>query len=83
MSTKVWVLTREINAYEQDGAYFEAVFKTKPSLKTLAEYMQRQSHRVGDDVMAAVAFLEHLRAGGGRRGVENEWFVLEEVEVLG
>ena len=77
---KCWVLTREINEYDQEGAYFEAVFKEKPSIKQLAEHFTGR-YGFPNDVMQAVAFLEHLRDGGGRRGVEHEWYNLEEVEL--
>lgn len=35
MCNTVWVLTREINAYEQDGEYFVKVFPAKPSWEDL------------------------------------------------
>lgn len=79
--SKVWVLTREINQYDQDGEYFVCVFAEKPSTQKLAEVMQKQDHGA-TDVMEAVAFLEHLRAGGGRRKYEDTWFHLKEVELL-
>ena len=31
----VWVLTSEVNDYDQCGEYFEAVFKEKPTLEQL------------------------------------------------
>lgn len=31
----VWVLTSEVNDYDQYGEYFEAVFKDKPTLEQL------------------------------------------------
>lgn len=34
---KIWVLTREINEYDQDGSYFEAVFQDKPTRKQLED----------------------------------------------
>ena len=78
MAMKVWVLTREINEYDQDGAYFETVFVKKPTVKTIAEYLIGKSHT--GDVMAALALCEHIIAGGGRVSTESEWFNLEEVE---
>jgi len=35
---EVWVLTREINKYNQEGEYFEKVFFEKPTSKELSEY---------------------------------------------
>lgn len=77
---KVWVLTREINEYDQDGAYFETVFAEKPTVKAIANYLTGKVHM--GDVMAALALCEHIIAGGGRIGSESEWFNLEEVETL-
>lgn len=31
----VWILTSEVNDYDQYGEYFEAVFKEKPTLEQL------------------------------------------------
>lgn len=78
----VWMLTRAINDYNQDGAYFVAVFDGKPNLKRLAEAMSATGHGIGGvDLYAAIAKLEHILAGGGRQGVEHEWFSLDEVEL--
>ncbi len=64
-TTTVWVLTREINDYNQDGAYFCAVWATKPTADDL--------RAVGaDDCL-------HVLAGGGRKGVENTWYSLTEL----
>lgn len=74
----VWILTSENNDYNQNGAYFRGVFDQKPTLKQLAEFFAAYGHQ-HYDVMQAVAFLEHMIAGGGRRDVEDEWFNLEFV----
>ena len=72
MSKKtVWVLTRSINDYNQDGEYFEAAFAQKPTLERLAKHFGG----------GGVAFLKHVRNGGGRREYENEWYDLSEVEL--
>lgn len=79
----VWVLTREHNEYDQHGEYFVAVFGDKPTLGELADFMAKQ-----EDVphfgkyLEAVAFIEHLLTGGGRRNEESVWFHLRAVEVL-
>lgn len=75
---KVWVLTREINEYDQDGEYFEAVFVKKPTIKQMAEYLQGKVYM--PDVMRALALCEHILQGGGRQDSENVWFNLQEVE---
>lgn len=81
MCAKVWVLTSSYNDYDQHGEYFEAVFAKKPDLKILAEFFKMKGGKSGD-VMEAVAFLEHVRAGGGRRGTEHMWYGLDEVSTL-
>lgn len=79
-ATTVWVLTRECNDYDQHGAYFEAVFSSEPTLLQLADYFKDAGMKMSD-AMSAVAFLEHLRQGGGRRGNEHAWYNLEQVEM--
>ena len=75
---KVWVLTRGINEYDQDGEYFEAVFAEKPTVKKLAETLKGKIHI--SDIMEALVLCEHILSGGGRQGVEEVWFNLKEVE---
>jgi hypothetical protein len=67
---KVWVLTSEINAYDQFGAYFEAVYANKPTHQQLTEAKVPQNR------------LRHVLNGGGRIGVEDQWFILKEVDAL-
>ena len=78
MSKHCWVLTRSINAYDQDGDYFVAVFDKEPTILDLAKVLKMETP--AGDVMSAVALLEHIRQGGGRRDVEDEWFDLQKVE---
>ena len=76
----VWVLTYEINDYDQHGEYFLEVFRDKPSLQQLAEYFGKTGGlSMPSNTMLAVAFLEHLRNGGGRQDTEREWYYLREV----
>lgn len=67
---KVWILTREINEYHQDGEYFVAVFSEKPHHAALTENGVPQNR------------LRHVLNGGGRVGAENEWFFLRSHEVI-
>jgi hypothetical protein len=78
----VWVLTREHNEYDQHGAYFEAVFSSQPTLLQLAEWFSSNGGQSSSNTMGAVAFLEHLRQGGGRRKNEDVWYNLEKVEMI-
>ena len=75
---KVWVLTCRINDYNQEGAYFEAVLEKHPSVIQMAEVLGVSE---GTDIMAALALVEHVRAGGGRRGTEDRWYMLEQVDL--
>lgn len=38
MTTKVWVLTREENQYDQYGVYFEHVWLHEPTAEELLKY---------------------------------------------
>lgn len=63
----MWILTKEINEYYQEGAYFVCAFESKPSVDTLSSILK-------DERLAI-----HLSInGGGRVGVENEWYYLKE-----
>lgn len=77
---KVWVLTQSHNDYNQHGEYFVAVFSSKPDIKKLAEVMQMQNVSASN-IMEAIAFLSHIIEGGGRRGTEDVWYQLEEVDL--
>lgn len=68
--SSVWILTREINQYDQDGEYFVDVFKTKPTANQLIA-SGVDSNRV-----------QHvLTEGGGRIQNDGEWFHLREKQV--
>lgn len=71
---KVWVLTREINEYDQDGAYFVAVFKEKPSREQLAA--------ATDTTPDGETVSNLLQNGGGRIEHEYAWFYLTEEDAL-
>ena len=66
----MWVGTREINQYDQDGEYFVGVFTGKPTFVQLKEMLCLE----GDVTIGK------LTRGGGREGTENEWYYLREVE---
>lgn len=52
--SEVWVLTREVNEYNQEGEYFVAVFPKKPTAQQLIENLVPE-----EDV-------DHVLNGGGR-----------------
>lgn len=72
MFNKVWVLTFEVNDYDQHGEYFLAVFGEKPDSEKLANAMKESDP----------SFLEHVLSGGGRIGDEHQWFYLTEIDLL-
>lgn len=66
---KVWVLTSEVNDYNQCGEYFDGVFSAKPTVKMLAEKC------VGAETAEYL-----IVTGGGRRKSEDSWYYLREVD---
>lgn len=85
MSQKVWVLTREINEYNQEGEYFEAVFMKKPTVEQLVGYFTKSEYGRRfefNDPMTALQFVLHVQNGGGRKATEHEWFNLHPVEAI-
>lgn len=65
----VWVVTSEWNRYDQEGAYFICVFLFRPT----PEELQLSGFSATDAA--------HIATGGGRRGTEDQWYNLEEVEL--
>lgn len=63
----IWVLTREINQYDQDGEYFVSAWNEKPTHQTLKLFGVPENR------------LRHVLNGGGRVGSENEWFFLKKL----
>lgn len=72
-----WILTNEVNEYDQHGEYFCAVWCEKPTIGQLTAYFQTsESEDIHGSVMDALAFVLHVHNGGGRRKVEHEWWNL-------
>ena len=63
----MWVVTREINQYDQEGEYFVAAFNKKPTTEQLGNLVTRNTEEV-------VHYL--LEDGGGRIRKEDEWWNL-------
>ena len=72
----VWILTSEINEYNQEGAYFEAVFKEKPSATKLIDSLDDEE----DAKTLLKVVMNLLENGGGRLNDEHTWYNLEFVE---
>ena len=62
----IWILTREINEYDQAGEYFVDAWNEKPTHQTLTLLGVPQNR------------LRHVLNGGGRVEYEYEWFFLRE-----
>ena len=67
---KVYVLTEEYNQYDQYEEYFLKVFKNQP---TDVELMKLLKINQTDAI--------HILNGGGRIGVEDNWYILTECDI--
>lgn len=67
---KVWILTMELNRYEQYGEYFIKAYKNKPT---------REQLLVAEDSINENN-VDWILAGGGRENIEDIWFKLNEIE---
>lgn len=65
----IWILTREVNKYDQEGSYFVAAFLTKP---TAAELRAVTWAHASDE------YIEHLLSGGGCLVDADEWHWLTQ-----
>lgn len=65
----MWVITREINEYDQDGEYFVSVYESRPSFQDLKALLPDEKD----------ATLDKLTRGGGGQSTENEWYHLGQV----
>lgn len=81
---KVWVVTYEVNTYDQEGEYFQCGFVNKPTyeealdlLHEFGVFNKNYSGYAGDYIEKCVnKFLD----GGGRIGIEHCWYNLREEE---
>ena len=64
--TSVWVLTREINDYSQDGEYLVKMWADKPTSPVLIAWNVPESK------------VFHVLNGGGKLDNEDTWFHLKE-----
>ena len=67
-SNSIWVLTEEVNDYDQYGEYFVGAWNKKPTHQMLSALGVPQNR------------LRHVLNGGGRVGNEDAWFYLKEIE---
>jgi len=79
----MWIITREINEYRQDGEYFFAAYSRQPTLTQLALlFYDKSIDELTDD---EILFITSVKRGGGQDacypdGNGNEWFTLHNVE---
>jgi hypothetical protein len=66
----MYIVTREINDYNQDGEYFVAAYPSLPTFTELKELLPDSR----DDVLGK------LLRGGGRVEYEYTWYNLTEVK---
>ena len=69
--SSVWVVTKEVNAYDQFGDYLIGVFIEKPTVTQLQSLLPE----LRTDAAT------HLERGGGRIKTEDEWYYLTRLEV--
>jgi len=70
-----WVLTYSVNAYDQYGEYFLAVFAEKPTAEKLHELLYNNSVR-GSDLELAI---RRLQVDGYCEAAGDAWYLQEEV----
>lgn len=66
----MWIVTREVNAYDQEGEYFIAAYDHKPTFQELKLLLPHKKDSV----------VGKLTRGGGREDSEYEWYYLFEIE---
>ena len=67
----VWVLTSEVNEYDQFGEYFEHAWPYKPTKEEVEEHVQGKSED----------YINWIYSGGGRtRKYEYKWYHFYEVK---
>ena len=66
----MWVLTREINEYDQDGEYFVSCWNFKPNAQEMSVIFPGITYE----------FWTHISNGGGRKDIEETWYNLREYE---
>jgi len=78
----VWVVTKEVNAYDQFGDYFEGVWANKPTYNQVEKFLISARVIYPEGPTEGKRFhIEHLLAGGGRKDSEDVWYNLQEIEL--
>lgn len=66
----MWIITEEVNDYNQHGRYFYCAFPLRPNKKDLKRVFPNRDEK----------FIQNLIDGGGRMGREGHWYFLNKVE---
>ncbi len=66
----MWIVTMDINDYNQYGDYFVAAYLEKPNFSELKSTLT--------DECLSDATLGKLSRGGGRANAEDKWYNLRE-----
>lgn len=72
---EVWVLTYEVNEYDQHGEYFAAVFKEKPTPEQLFDWIDEEDRY---RTLNKKEYADWIINQGGRFGIEYQWFHLKK-----
>lgn len=75
MKEKVWILTSSYNLYDQQGDYFEAAFKEKPTAEAIAKWFEKKGEKITEELA------QHIANGGDRQDTEHQWYNLIEEEL--
>lgn len=78
----MWVITRAINEYYQDGDYFVACYKNKPSFEEFVKVVAK-SEGWRENHFDEVDEIERVRRyyeNKGRFSNENSWYFLSEIK---
>ena len=65
----MWIVTKELNAYDQYGEYFVCVYAQKPTFSQLKNSLGLSDVTTGK-----------LTRGGGREDCEDEWYSLHKIK---
>ena len=83
MKNNLWILTYEVNDYNQHGEYFRAAWTHKPTKEELAKAIGLLNSYRHEDMVAHEATVKTVDnlfdKGGGRIDIEQEWYHLFEI----
>lgn len=76
----IWLITKAINAYDQEGDYIETAYDHESTREDLRKYFYSERYdpkkSPKHERNLREKFISHLLKGGGRIEWENEWYFL-------